>query len=171
MDTIKKGLLVGTIESVWLLSGFSFLKWLSLNIPQAKLRALTGLLGLVILFVGILYGLKKTRDNSVNADFTYLKSLKTGMIISVVVALMVSLFSLVYVTLINPDFSVDMMREAEASLKLSGASPSEIEQQVGNIKAEYSTLRLTTAPLIVQPIAGTVFSLILSIFFRSKRIH
>lgn len=169
IESIKKGLLVGTIESIWLLGGFSALKLLFSDAPQSILRTLTGLLGLVILFAGILYGIKKVRDHSHPENFSYLQSVKTGAIISVVVGVMVSVFSLAYVTLINPGFANDMVREAEKSLAGSRLPADVIHQKLESVRSEFSTARLVVAPLFVQPVMGVLFSLIISLFLKKKK--
>ncbi len=168
-DTLKKGLFVGTIQSIWLFGGFSILRSASLDIPQSTLRALTGVFSLVILFVGILYGIKRTRDNSKDNDLTYWKAVKTGVTISLVVACMVSSFSVFYLTLINPGFAADMVKEAEQSLKQSGATPEEIAQQLDKVRSEFSSRSQVITGLVLQSTMGTLFSLILSIFLRSKK--
>ena len=167
---IRNGLLTGVALTTWLFGGFSFLKSLSLDTPLSTLRTLTGVLGLVILFIGIFYGVKKSRDNS-SHKFTYLQAVKSGVIISIIVAIMVSTFSFLYVTTINPDFANDMVKEAEQSLKQSGAAPEEISRRLVSIREEFSVSSQIIIPLIAQSTMGTVFSFVLAIFLRSKKIN
>jgi hypothetical protein len=167
-EKLRTGLITGTLESIWLLGGFSLLKRLATDTPMASLRAVTGLFGLMILFVGILYGMKRMMPEA-GGERPYLKLVKTGVVISLTVACMVSLFSLVFVTLINPGFSDDMVREAERSIQSSGVSPAEVAARLERARAEFSTVSLVVAPLILQPVMGTLFCLVLALFFRSGK--
>ena len=165
---IRIGFLTGALVTTWLFGIFSLLKSLSLDTPQTTLRTLTGIFGLVILFVGVFYGIKKARDTS-GDELSYLKAVKTGVIISLIVAVMVSSFSLLYLTVVNPGFANDMIKEAEQSLKQSGASPEETSKRLDGVRAEFSLQGQIMTSLIAQSTMGTIFSLILAIFLRSKK--
>ncbi len=102
-------------------------------------------------------------------NFSYAKAVRTGIMISVIVAIIVSLASLLYVTVINPDFTNDMVREGELSLKESGSNSAEITKRLSRVRNEFSVTGQLISGLIVQSVAGTVFSLVLGFIYRSKR--
>ncbi|MDP4263313.1 MAG: DUF4199 domain-containing protein [Bacteroidota bacterium] len=166
--TIKRALAAGFFISLWLLGGFSILKSLSLPVPQSDLRTITGLLGLVILFTGIMYGIRKAKTDRKEDNFSYARAIKTGILISVIVAIIVSLASLLYVTVINPGFTNDMVRETELSLEKSGATPAEMAKKLSRARNEFSVTGQFISGLIVQSAAGTLFSLVLGLFYRTK---
>ncbi|HEX4850179.1 MAG TPA: DUF4199 domain-containing protein, partial [Puia sp.] len=83
-------------------------------------------------------------------------------------AICLSLASLIYLKFINPGFQDDMIREARSSLVSSGANQVEIERKLSSVREEFSVQSQATAPLIVQTLAGALFSAILAIFIRKK---
>jgi len=169
IQTFKRGLLTGLIVATWLIAGFSVLKTILPNSPHYILRTITGLLGLIILFTGILSGISKAKAAKKGNPFTYIDALKTGVIISITVAIVVSLASVLYVTIINPGFTDDMVKEAETALSRSHATPAGAAQRLAAVRNEFSVRSQMIIPLIAQSVCGTIFSLILGLFFRTKQ--
>lgn len=166
--TLKGGLLTSLYLIVWLFGGFTILRLLSIPISTGSLRTLTGALGLVILFIGILQSMKAARKSSLDKSFGYWAAFKSGFFVALIVAICLSLASLIYLNFINPRFQDDMIREAKASLESSGANPEDIERKLRMVRDEFSIKSQSTAPLIVQTLAGSLFSAILAFFFRKK---
>lgn len=104
-------------------------------------------------------------------QFSYFMAFRSGLTVAIIVAIMVSLASFVYVKFINPQFAEDMMKEAETSLKTSGASNQEISEKLTRIQKEFSLSSQIIAPLIVQTLAGTVFSLYSHFSSKTKSNH
>jgi len=154
--------------SIWLFGGFTVLALLITSVPHVILRTLTGALGLVILFTGIYYAMRNQRQMQYGHGYTYLQALGTGVCIAVIVAIIVSAFSGIYVYA-NPGFTRDMVNEAETSLRQSGASQAVINQKLAGIKNEFSLRQQIINPLIVQTTMGTVFSLIAAAFMKVKK--
>ena len=166
---IKWGLLTGLFVAVWLLAGYSILASLSLSVPKVTLRTLTGLLGLVILFTGILYAMKGMKAKISPNKFSYSMAFKSGFMVAVIVAIVVSFASFLYLKFINPGLPEDMVREAGASLKASGATAEEISEKLIAVRKEFSIQAQIIAPLVVQTVAGSIFSLILAFFLKDKK--
>ena len=167
-QAIKWGVFTGTIVTIWLFGGYSILTSISLNLPKVTLRTLTGLLGLVILFIGVFCGMKAAKAKISGDGFSYFVAFKSGFIVAVIVAIIVSLVSFLYVQLINPHLPDDMVKEAETSLKTSGATTEEISRKLSAVRKEFSAQAQLIAPLIVQTVAGSIFSLILAFFLKKK---
>src|ERR1041385_9090081 len=89
----------------WLYGGFFILKFIFQPNDPTSVRAITGFLGLIILFVGVRQGIKKAQVAAGSNGLTYFDCLKTGFFISISIAVMISLFGLLYMTVINPDFN------------------------------------------------------------------
>ncbi len=115
-----------------------------------------------------MYGISKAKTSRKGDNFSYWQALKIGITISLIVAIIVSLASLLYVTVINPGFTNDMVSEAELTLKKSGAGTAEITKKLSAVRNEFSVAGQTIGSLIVQSITGTIFSLVLGLFYRSK---
>src|SRR5689334_7366727 len=106
-STLRSGTFLGLLMAVWLIGGFSFLTLLHLNTDKATLRTLTGGLGLVLLFMGILYAIRSSQKRAAPKPFSYFMAFKTGMLVAITVAVIVSLASFVYIKFLNPHFSED----------------------------------------------------------------
>ena len=167
-SNIKRGILTGLLVATWLLAGYSILAFLFPGVAKVILRTLTGALGLIILFIGILYAMKSMKAKFSGKRFTYLKAFSTGFVITVIVAVVVSLASFLYIKFINPGLTDDMVKEAEASLKASGVTAEEMSGKLIAVRKEFSLQAQIIAPLIVQTVAGSIFSFILAFFFRHK---
>jgi hypothetical protein len=165
---IKYGLITGISVSLWLLLSFAVVK--SFNIPADKSRALSGLLSIVVLTIGVYLGIKKVRKNN-NGVLLYKNAAFTGIKISLITAVIVSLYSLLYCTVINPDFTDFMVKEAEKALISSGATPQEIAIKSEAIKKEYSISMLVMQGFIGQTVMGSIASLIIGIFMKTKPIN
>jgi hypothetical protein len=169
IQAFKWGLITTFCVTIWLFGAFSLLSLLLLHIPKETLRTLTGALGLVVLFIGILLGMKSVKMNPGNGKFDYLKALGAGMIITLIVALTVSLASFLYAKWINPNLAEDMVKEAANSLKAAGTGVEETAKKLESVRKEFSPQSQFVAPLIVQTIAGCLFSFTLAFFLRNKK--
>src|SRR5712664_2591263 len=86
---IRIGIATAGILCVWLFGGFYLAGSMHLGGRLSNLRAITGLLGLVVLFTGVFFGIRKGKGE--NQQFTYWQALKTGVIISLTVAVVISI--------------------------------------------------------------------------------
>lgn len=169
IQAFKWGIITALFVTIWLFGMFTLLNSLSLNMPKATLRTLTGALGLVVLFIGILLGMKSARAKVESGQFDYFKAFGTGIIITLIVALTVSIVSFLYAKWINPNLAEDMVKEATNSLKSSGAGIEETAKKLESVRKEFSPQSQLIAPLIVQTAAGSLFSIILAFFIRNKK--
>ncbi len=166
--TLRRAVLIGCIQAAWLLCGFTLLTTLLPQVPRASLRATTGLLGMLVLLGGIGFAMRQARREA-EGDFTYLQAMRAGLVVSGVVAVTVSLASLLYVTVLSPGFAARMIDEAVANARAVGASPEEVERARRSAAREFSTAAQVLMPLVAQTVAGAFFSSILAVFFRQKR--
>lgn len=162
---IKLGLATAAILFIWLFGGY-YLAGSIFGGRLSNLRAITGLVGLVFLFAGIFLGIRRARQE--NQTLTYWHALRTGIIISITVAVVISVAGGLHFFL-NPYYANDMISEAEQSLRQSNLSPSELNEKLDSVKLQYSFPMQIIQPLIAQSVAGIFFSAILSFFFRTKK--
>jgi hypothetical protein len=170
----KFGLFTGMISGLWLLSSFTFVGWLSRaffqgGIPATQIRAYGGLFSILILVIGIYLGMKKTKANGGGA-LSYGQAVKTGVIIAFITALIVSLFGLLYGTVINPGYADFMVKDTQHTLSAAGLSPAEISKRLEGVRKEFSTGAQVGESLIGQTVVGSIASLILGWFMRTKTV-
>jgi hypothetical protein len=169
----KYGLATGLISGMWGICSFSFVNWLNRSffhqgIAAANIRSVSGLFSIVILVIGIYWGIREEKRKSANA-LPYGRAVKTGVIISLITAVMVSLFTFLYCTVINPGYADFMVRDAQQALTSAGLSPDEIRKRLVSVRKEFSTGAQIGMAFIGQLIMGTIASLVIGIFLKTKK--
>jgi hypothetical protein len=168
----KFGLITGLAVGTWNLSCFSIVSWLnnsfSLGIPSARLRAYSGLFGVVVLIVGIYAGMKAVKQQN-DGILTYKQAATTGIGISVITAVIAGTFAFIYCTLINPGYTDYMVQDAQKALAAAHTSPDETNRQLGLARMQFSTTSQVLQALIGQSVVGSVCSLIIGIFTKTKK--
>lgn len=163
---LKYGFFTGIAVSLWLLLSFAVLK--SFNVPPDKARAVTGMLSVIVQGIGIYLGINQVKKNN-DGSLSYKQAVFTGIKISLIVAVIVSIYALLYCTVINPGYAEFMVKETEKSLVSSGFPPDEIGKKLEGAQQMYSTQMQVMQGFIGQTIMGTFASLILGIFMRTKK--
>ena len=111
-------------------------------------------LNFVIMLACIVYGLKAFKK--ANGGFLSIgESLKTGLAISLIAGLIGSIFTYLFVTVIEPDFVVNMLEVTEAKM---------IEQNP-NMTAEQMEMALGMTESMMSPGIMVAFGIIASLFF------
>jgi hypothetical protein len=170
---VKYGLWTGIISSLWGLGSFTIVGWLNAalfhqSIPATQIRSYSGLFSILILILGIYLGMKQAKQKGGNT-LTYGQAIKTGVIIACITALIVAFFSYLYCAVINPGYAGFMVRDTENTLKAAGKTPQEISQQLEDVRKQFTTGAQVGMALIGQAVIGTITSLILGLFIRTKK--
>ena len=165
-QSLRYGAVLGLIQVVWLWGGFQLLKALAGGVPHGKLRAITGLVGMVVLFFGVFGAIR--REARTRGGLPYGQGLKVGALVSLTVAVIVALSSLLFVTVIAPGEAAQMIEEVGNAARQAGASPEEIARQLEGARREFSPAGQVAAAFVAQSVMGTLFSAVLAAFFRPK---
>jgi hypothetical protein len=169
---VKYGLWTGVVSGLWGLLSFTLVGWLNKSafhgrIPATQIRSYSGLFSIIILALGIYLGLKQARTRNAN-HLTYGQAVKTGALIAVITAVVVTVFTWLYCTVINPGYTGFMVQDCQRTMIAAGKSPAEIAQCVESTRKEFSTGAQVTQALIGQAVVGTILSLIFGLFLRTK---
>jgi hypothetical protein len=170
---IKYGLGTGIASGLWGLSTFTVIGGLNRaafhgSIPAANVRAIGGLFSIVILVIGITWSMLELRRQQ-EGLLTYGQALKTGLLVSGITAVVVALFSWFYCTVINPGFYDFMVADAERTLRAAGKTPGEIALELKSVCRQFTTGAQVGEALIGQALVGTIASLLIATFVRTKR--
>ena len=169
---VKFGLGTGLLVSAWNLSCFTIVSWIDktllLGIPVARIRAYSGLFGIVLLIIGVYVGIREAKKKNEN-QITFGEALRTGIFISLISAAIAGLFAFIYCTIINPGYADYMVRDAESTLMASKKTSKEISQELIQVRNRFSTTTQVLQALIAQSVMGSIGSLIISLFIRSKK--
>jgi hypothetical protein len=107
----------------------------------------------------------KTAQNGV---LTYGGAFKAGFTVAILTAIITAFCGFIFCTVIDPGYSDYMVNEAHKAMVASGESPKQIAHDMVGVRWEFSTGGQVMAALIAQSVVGTIISLIMAIFIRSK---
>jgi hypothetical protein len=170
---LKYGLWTGIISGLWGLVCFTVVGWLNKaffheSIPATDIRSYSGLFSILILVVGIYLGMKQARLRA-GGVLTYGQAVKTGVLVACVTAVLVASFSWLYCAVINPGYADFMVQDTGRALAAAGKTPQEISQRLVDVRKEFSTGMQMMQALVGQVAVGSLVSLILGAFMRSRK--
>jgi len=168
----KTGIKTGLAAGIFAISCFSLFNWLNTKngwgIQPATIRGISGLVTILIQGVGIYFSMSGTKTVQ-SGSLSYGAAFKAGFTVAVITALITAFCALVFCTVINPGYSDYMINEAHKDLAASGESVKQIAQDMVAVRWEFSVGGQVTAALVAQTFIGTIITLILGIFMKSKR--
>jgi len=170
---IKYGTVTGVVSGLWGLVTFKVIGWLNIvafhgSLPPANVRSIGGLFSIVILILGIIWAMQEVRREN-GGLLTYGQVVRTGVLVACIVAVIVGVFTLLYCTVINPGYTDFMVADAERALRTSGKSPDQIARELESVRKQFSVGSQVGQALIGQVVVGSIASLILAAFMRTKR--
>lgn len=170
---IKYGLWTGVVSGLWALVTFKVIGWLNTvafhgRLPATNVRSIGGLFSIVILVLGIALAIGEVRRQNAGL-LTYGQAVKTGVLVACIVALIMGVFALLYCTVINPGYTDFMVADAERTLRAAGKTPSEIAPELDSVRKQFSVGAQVGQALVGQTVVGSIASLILGAFMRTKQ--
>jgi len=169
---LKYGLITGIIVGAFAVLFFALVNWLNTSynwgMQPSNIRGVGGLLTIVILATGIYLTMQAVKKEQAN-KLTYGQALKVGVIVAVITAVLVALFGFIYCQFLNPGYAQYMVSEAQKAMAANGETPQQIAEHSKSVQAEFSTGGQVMQALVGQTVVGTVVSLILGAFLRSKK--
>jgi hypothetical protein len=170
--TIKYGLITGLISSVLLFGFFTLVVWLnnkfSWEIQASSIRGLGGLLSIPIQAIGIYMAMQNVKNYS--GQLTYMQAIKTGATVAAVIAVIVAIFSFIYCQLINPGFAEYMVKDAQKAMIANGESQQQLNQDLVSVSKQFTTGAQVMMALTGQFVVGTIISLIIGLFIKTKKV-
>ena len=169
---LKQAVLTGLISAVFATGVFSIADGVNQhnnwNINPATLRGLIGLLALIILGIGIYAGMQSIKKAN-QGRFSYGQALLTGFLIALTVGLVMAVLGLIYTSMINPGYADYMVAEGKRAMLSEGKSPEDIAKGVADLHTQFAPSMQVIQALAGQTAAGTVISLIMGIFVKTKK--
>ena len=153
--SIKLGFLFGTINAaIW------YFVAKKLGYYSADVYFTMNFVTIVVLIIGIFLSIFLTRKNN-DGYLEFKEALKTGMLFSLIVAILYALFSYIYHNIITPDtvqYFLSIAKEEAEILNLKGQ---ELENYMTMAKSFFNSYRLIPSVLffglIVSLLAGAIF--------------
>jgi hypothetical protein len=168
----KQAIITGLVVGVFGIASFSITDNLTqlfaLGIHTTTIRGLTGLLTLVILGIGIYTGMRSIKRSNAG-KLTYGQALLAGFIIALTTGIITALTGFIYCNYLNPGYAAYMLSESTKEMAADGKSPAEIAAGMPGLKQQWSTGGQMMQALVGQTVCGTVITLILGLFIKSKK--
>ena len=122
------------------------------------------LVSLFVLLVCIVLGTRWSRDHYLNGEITYLQAFKVGITISVCTGLMYAVYNLISISWIYPNFLDEVVRArlAQTDVQQQGT------ESFAAMRGEVSAIGIAIPNLIRLAVAGTLLSLISSLFLKRQ---
>jgi hypothetical protein len=168
----KYGIITGIMVGLFAISFFSAFNWFNIQygcgMQAANIRGISGLLTVVIQAIGIYFSM--TRVKAAQGDkLTYGQAFKAGFTVAIITALITAFFAFIYCTVINPGYADYMVGDSRKTLEAAGKSSKQIADALVGIKWQFSTTGQLVQALAGQTVVGTIVSLLMAIFIKSKK--
>lgn len=164
MVEVKYGLFTSFILFVWMVIAYSLL------IPQFHaLGFYIGIFAILTTIVGIFFGIREKRDKTNFGHISFNEAFKTGMIITIITAVLMVLFIYIYYEYINPDYLNFLAAETQKSLMESNAGREEINNAITIVRYQYSLNVQLIQQLLFILIGGTAITTIVSLILKKTR--
>ena len=170
-STLKIAAITGVISSVFLFGFFSLGVWLNARyawgMKVSSIRGVGGLLSIPIQSIGIYIAMQNVKR--VNNSLTYGQAIKTGITVAATIAVIVALFGFLYCTVFNPGYADFMVNDAKKNMTAAGESPDTIKTNLTDVAREFTPGVQVMQALVGQFVTGTLLSLIVGLFLKSKK--
>lgn len=136
------------------------------EINPMTLRGISGLVTLVILGIGIYVGMEKVKKEQ--GDLSYKEAIQTGILISLITAVIISIFTFLYCTFINPSYANYLLGESKKAMINQGLTESVMRKELSDLARQLTTPMQVVQAFVGQLVGGTLISLILGLIVRTK---
>ena len=124
--------------------------------------------GFLIMAIMVFYGAKSYRDNYLDGSINYGRALGISMIIVLVGAIISSIYFLIHIKAVDPDYMVKLLAETEEQLLNKGLSDEQIELSLEMQKKWTKPGLMLAFGIIGSAFWGFIISLITSIFVKKQ---
>lgn len=125
----------------------------------------------ISLYVFLLIGIYKSISNAKklnNGKIDFKKALMSGLIVSILTAIFAVVFTIIFYELIYPEYNTDMTKVLTEKLSKQDLSETELSNKIKEQTQYYSTSMQAQFSFAGNLITGLAFSLVLSLFLKSK---
>ncbi|WP_109301219.1 DUF4199 domain-containing protein [Aquimarina sp. AU474] len=140
------------------------------SIKKDKLM-IGGTILFISLYIFLLLGIYKSISNTkrITQNLTFKSAFLTGFIVSLATAIFSALFTLLFYEVIYPNYNADMTTVLTEKLSNQNLNETEMIKKINEQTKYYSTTMQAQFSFVGNLITGIAFSLILSLFLKSKK--
>lgn len=122
----------------------------------------------IVLIIGIYFGIKTFRDKHSGGFLSYGSCLGTGVIISVVVGVVMAVYTYFFYQYFDPSELAKIVEMTEQEMANQGMTDDQIDQAMSISSKLMSPAMMAISSVFGMAFWGTIFSLILSIFLKKN---
>jgi len=122
----------------------------------------SGLISLLFISIPLFLAIKKVRDNELGGFITLREIMKTGMGVSVISGLIISVFIFLYYKFIDHETMEQLIVKSENIMRKANKSKPEIDVAIISLKEFYSPFKQATGVLTGVLTAGVILSFLSS---------
>lgn len=168
----KQAIITGLIVGTFAICSFSIAdalnKQFAWGINPAVIRGICGLLTLIILATGIYTGMQSVKRLN-SGSLTYGQAIVAGIVIAVTTGIITAFLGFIYCEYINPGYAAYMVAEGKKAMIAEGQDAATMAANITNLQKEFSTPMQVFQAIVGQSVFGTVISLIMALFVRTKK--
>ncbi|MGH2575679.1 MAG: DUF4199 domain-containing protein [Ignavibacteria bacterium] len=161
---IKYGLITGIAVCIWILLEFI----LGFHNEKLEIGKYSGYFATIIPIITLYLTIKEKRDMHLNGFLTLGQGIKTGLIVSLISAVITTLFFMIYNNYINPGWMELAMEWEKSQMMQSGASQTEIAEKIKQYETMYSPTNQLLFGFLATVAVGFILSLIISLILKKK---
>ena len=168
MEKKSSSMLTPALIYAGIIIGVLIIHTIVIDILELNFSAYNRIAGIALPLIGIGFAIYAYRKEYNNNYITYQKALGFGVLLSFFVALVMSVFSVVYSHYINPELMEIGRQMAEEKLIAQGIPDDRIEQAMEQQKRFQTPALMILSGTIMLTIFGTIFSLIAAAFLKNE---
>ncbi|NQZ42728.1 MAG: DUF4199 domain-containing protein [Flavobacteriaceae bacterium] len=146
------------------------LSWFIPNLDYST-QEIIGYIGIVVSLGFVFFGIKHFRDNENDGVIPFRKALTIGILITLIVALAFGMLDLVYVKILNPDFTTEYYDRMIEDLRQT-VPPAEFEAKAAEIEGQREVFSNPLFSFLLMAftvfIIGFIISLISALILQRK---
>ncbi len=138
------------------------------GIKYEFVRSFSGFAPIIILAVGLFWGMTKTKKEIYNNDLNFGQAIYSGLVICFFTALCLGILNFLYFKYVNKNYADEVLSIAVPQMQKELKKQDEIATQITLIKDSYLPLNQLRGTFIFILVAGIAFSAIISALIRTK---
>ncbi|MFQ5605591.1 MAG: DUF4199 domain-containing protein [bacterium] len=162
---VKFGIITGVGVCLWVLGEY----FLGFHTTKLAVGKYSGYFSIIIPVVTIYLTLKQKRDYEYAGTLSIGQGIKAGLILSIISAVITTLFFMVYNRFINPDWMELAMEWEKNNLIAAGATEIEISVAMAQFESMNSLPYQIFTGLLIPPIVGSFIALVQTLILRRKK--
>lgn len=160
MENKSSKMLMPALTYAGIIVGIMIVHSIVIDIMGLNLSRYNRIAGTVLPLIGIGYAIFAFRKEYNNNLISYSRAFGFGVLVTVITAILISAFNVIYVTYINPDLIEAGRQMAEERMLERGFSPEMIERGMKNQERFSTPGYMFLFSTLITMVLGTIFSLI-----------